>query len=59
MERDYLLVQYYGDGYVDQININGLLEALVAFREVISTNLDFDVNLYRLKQGCILFQQEL
>lgn len=51
MERDYLVVQYYGNGYVDQININGLLEALVVFRELISTNLDFDVELYRLKEG--------
>lgn len=51
MNRDYLIVQYYGNGYVDQIKMNCLKDALVAFREVISTNLNFDVELYRLKEG--------
>ena len=50
MEREYVIVKYVEMG-VEQKYADGLLEALVTFRQIISKDIDGDYELYRLKEG--------
>lgn len=50
MEREYVIVKYVEMG-VEQKYADGLLEALLTFRQIISKDIDGDYELYRLKEG--------